>query len=171
VFFNASGSTLTIIDNTNSGVVYGIVYNAQGSKTIINGGTFNPRTTGEDYVLLNSSGVLEINGGTVNGGTHYAINSYGDNNKVVINDGTVNGIFGCVSVSGVDCSAEISGGAFEMKAEEGKSYHIVYFSNGDFTINGGSFTKSGVDLSPVGGGGVCAINGAKLTINGGTFKH
>ena len=57
-----------------------------------------------------------------------------------------------------------------MTGVEGKTSHIAYFSNGDVTINGGTFEKIGdINMSGTGGGGVCAIYGAKLTINGGNF--
>ena len=57
-----------------------------------------------------------------------------------------------------------------MTGVQGKTSHIAYFSNVDATINGGTFKKIGdISMSGTGGGGICAIYGAKLTINGGTF--
>ncbi len=159
------GGKLTI---EGDGVVNGVVY-TEGSETIINGGTFNP-LNGGSYVLLNSQGTLTINQATINGGTSYPVYSYNAGNKLVINDATINATFGCVNAYGLGGEVVINGGTFQMTGVQGKTSHIAYFSNVDATINGGTFKKTGdISMSGTGGGGVCAIYGANLTIKGGTF--
>ena len=153
----------------NNGVINGVVY-AEGTsaKTTINGGTYNALT---NWVFLNSQGAsLEINDATINGGSSYPIYSYDANSKLVINDATVNATFGCINAYGTNGTVEINGGTFQMTGVQGKTSHIAYFSNVDAVINGGTFEKVGdINMSGTGGGGICAIYGAKLTIVKGTF--
>lgn len=158
--------TLTINGN---GTITGVVYGENGTTTVENG-KFNPADGGK-YVFLNSQGgTLTINGGTINGGSSYPIYSYDKDSSLVINDVTVNATFGCVNAYGTDGSVVINGGTYKMTGVEGKTSHIAYFSNVDATINGGTFQKTGdINMSGTGGGGICAIYGAKLTINGGNF--
>ena len=155
----------------NTGVINGVVY-AEGSsaETTVEGGTYNALNNGS-YVFLNSQGAsLTINGATINGGSSYPIYSYDENSKLVINDVTVNATFGCVNAYGTNGTVVINGGTFNMTGVQGKTSHIAYFSNVDVVINGGSFNKIGnLSMSATGGGGVCVIYGADLTINGGTF--
>ena len=181
VSLNLSGKTITAPENgyvvynmggkltiEGDGVVNGVVYTEE-SETIINGGTFNPLNGGA-YVLLNSKGTLTINQATINGGTSYPVYSYDAGNKLVINDATINATFGCVNAYGLGGEIEINGGTFQMTGVQGKTSHIAYFSNVDATINGGTFKKIGdISMSGTGGGGVCVIYGANLTIKGGTF--
>ena len=162
---------LTIVGD---GVVNGIVYN-EGVMTI-NGGTYNPASKTSAYTFLNANGgELIINDATINGGTSYPIYSYGDGGtKLVINNATVNATFGCINTYSSDADnsyVEINGGTFSMTGVAGKTSHIAYFSkNSIVTINGGTFKKIGdISMSATGGGGICAINGAQLTINGGNF--
>ena len=158
--------TLTI---NGDGTINGVVYGENGTTTVENG-TFNAPESGK-YVFLNSQGgTLTINGGTINGGSSYPIYSYDENSSLVINDVTVNATFGCVNAYGTNGSVEINGGTFQMTGVEGKTSHIAYFSNVDATINGGTFQKTGdINMSGTGGGGICAIYGANLTIKGGNF--
>ncbi len=152
----------------NGGTIVGTIYN-QG-ELIINSGTFNA-AEGESYLVLNYKGNLTINGGTFNAGSSYPIYSFDEGNKLVINNAIVNATFGCVNVYGNKSTAEINGGVFNMTGVQGKSSHIAYFSNAEVTINGGSFNKIGdISMSATGGGGICVIYGAKLTINGGYFS-
>ena len=172
VFYNGNGeitgSTLTINDEKNTGVINGIVYTEGGCETTINGGTYNAKE-GAQFVLLNC-GTLTINGGIVNGGSSYPVYSYNEGHKLVINDVTVNGTFGCINAYGLNGSVEINDGTFQMTGIQGKTSHIAYFANGDVTIKGGTFEKLGdIDMSSAGGGGICAIYGAALTIEGGSF--
>lgn len=176
----SAGSTLTIGDSSTpavsaysrrtvieSGEIVGVVY-SEGTL-IINGGTFNAEE-GESFVILNYSGDLTINGGTVNAGTSYPIYSWGEGSSLVINDVTVNATFGCVNSYGTGNTVEINGGTYNMTGVQGLTSHIAYLSNVDATINGGSFNKIGdINMSGTGGGGVCAIYGANVTINGGSF--
>ena len=165
VLNNEEGGSLTI----SNGTITGVVYTGENSNTTINSGTFNAFEGGQ-YVFLNSSGTLTINGGTINGGTSYPVYSYNSGSKLVINDATVNATFGCINSYGTGAEVEVNGGTFEMTGVQGKTSHIAYFSNGDVTINGGTFSKKGdINMSATGGGGVCAIYGANLTINGGNF--
>lgn len=179
---NNNGATLVISDsssnasafamgnnNAKNGEIKGVVYNGEGSTLIIENGTFTA-ADGEKYVLLNSAGTLIINGGVVNGGSSYPIYSYNSGAKLVINDVTVNATFGCVNAYGTDSEVEINGGTYYMTGVSGKTSHIAYFSNADVVINGGNFNKVGdINMSASGGGGICAIYGANLTINGGNF--
>lgn len=159
--------TLTIKGN---GTINGIVY-AEGAEanTTVENGTFN--ANGGAYVFLNSQGgTLTINGGVINGGSSYPVYSYDAGSKLVINDATVNGTFGCVNAYGTTGSVEINGGTYQMTGVQGNTSHIAYFSNVDATINGGTFKKIGdISMSGAGGGGICAIYGANLTIKGGKF--
>ena len=165
---NDMGGILTIKDSANTGVINGIVYTETG-KTIIDGGTYNAIENGK-YVLLNSKGTLTINKATIKGGSSYPIYSYDPGSKLVINDVTVKATFGCVNSYGTGGVVEINGGTFEMTGVQGKTSHIAYFSNVDATINGGTFKKIGdISMSGTGGGGICAIYGANLTIKGGEF--
>ena len=158
--------TLTI---NGDGTINGVVYGENGTTTVENG-TFNAPESGK-YVFLNSQGgTLTINGGTINGGSSYPIYSYDENSSLVINDVTVNATFGCVNAYGTNGSVVINGGTYKMTGVEGKTSHIAYFSNVDATINGGTFQKTGdINMSGPGGGGICAISGANLTIKGGNF--
>lgn len=165
VLNNEEGGSLTI----SNGTITGVVYTGENSNTTINSGTFNA-VEGGKYVFLNYSGTLTINGGTINGGTSYPVYSYESGSKLVINDATVNATFGCINSYGTGAEVEVNGGTFEMTGVQGKTSHIAYFANGDVTINGGTFSKKGdINMSATGGGGVCAIYGANLTINGGNF--
>ena len=159
--------TLTINGN---GTINGVVYCEATGNTTVENGTFNALESGK-YVFLNSKGgTLTINGGTINGGSSYPIYSYDANSKLVINDVTVKATFGCVNAYGTNGSVEINGGTYQMTGVQGKTSHIAYFSNVDATINGGTFQKTGdISMSGAGGGGICAIYGANLTINGGNF--
>ncbi|MBO5732191.1 MAG: hypothetical protein J6R38_01040 [Alistipes sp.] len=152
-----------------NGTINGIVYCETGNTTVENG-TFNATESGT-YVFLNSQGgTLTINGGTINGGSSYPIYSYDKNSSLVINNVTVNATFGCVNAYGTNGSVVINGGTYKMTGVQGKTSHIAYFSNVDATINGGTFQKiSDINMSAAGGGGICAIYGANLTINGGDF--
>ena len=164
VFENKGNLTIT-----GNGTINGVVYTEGSGNTIIENGTYNALENGK-YVFLNSEGTLTINGGTINGGSSYPIYSYNANNKLVINDVTVNATFGCVNAYGLGGEVTINGGTYQMTGVQGKTSHIAYFSNVDATINGGTFKKIGdISMSGTGGGGICAIYGAKLTINGGTF--
>ena len=162
-----NNGTLTI---TGDGTINGIVYGENGTTTVENG-TFNPADGGA-YVFLNSTaGTLIINGGTINTGSSYPVYSYNENNKLIINNVTINGKFGCVNAYGTNGSVEINGGTFQMTGVQGMTSHITYFSSNIVaTINGGTFEKIGdISMSATGGGGICANGGANLTINGGTF--
>ena len=155
----------------NNGEINGVVY-AEGAtaETIIDGGTYNALENAK-FVLLNSQGAsLTINAATINGGSSYPIYSYDANSKLVINDATVNATFGCINAYGTGGEVVINGGTFKMTGVQGKTSHIAYFSNVDAVINGGTFEKVGdINMSGTGGGGICAIYGAALTINNGTF--
>ena len=153
-----------------NGTINGIVYCEATGNTTVENGTFNATESGK-FVFLNSQGgTLTINGGTINGGSSYPIYSYDENSSLVINDVTVNATFGCVNAYGTNGSVVINGGTYQMTGVQGKTSHIAYFSNVDATINGGTFQKTGdINMSGTGGGGICAINGANLTINGGNF--
>ena len=153
-----------------NGTINGVVYCEATGNTTVENGTFNALESGK-YVFLNSQGgTLTINGGTINGGSSYPIYSYDANSSLVINDVTVNATFGCVNAYGTNGSVVINGGTYQMTGVQGKTSHIAYFSNVDATINGGTFKKTGdINMSAAGGGGICAIYGANLTINGGNF--
>ena len=162
-----NNGTLTI---TGDGTINGVVYGENGTTTVENG-TFNPADGGA-YVFLNSTaGTLIINGGTINTGSSYPVYSYNEKNKLIINNVTINGKFGCVNAYGTNGSVEINGGTFQMTGVQGNTSHITYFSSNIVaTINGGTFEKIGdISMSATGGGGICVNGGANLTINGGTF--
>ena len=165
---NDKGGNLTIEDSATTGIINGVVYTENGNTTI-NGGTYNA-IENEKFVFLNSKGTLTINKATINGGSSYPIYSYDPGSKLVINDVTVKATFGCVNSYGTGGVVEINGGTFEMTGVQGKTSHIAYFSNVDATINNGTFRKTGdISMSAAGGGGICAIYGANLTIKGGNF--
>ena len=180
VVLNLNGKTITAPDYAienfgtlkinGNGTINGIVYCETGNTTVENG-TFNATESGK-YVFLNSQGgTLTINGGTINGGSSYPIYSYDENSSLVINNVTVNASFGCVNAYGTNSSVVINGGTYKMTGVQGKTSHIAYFSNVDAIINGGTFQKTGdINMSAAGGGGICAIYGANLTIKGGNFE-
>ena len=180
VVLDLNGKTVTAVEYAfensgdlsikGDGVVNGIVYNGDGGEIAINGGTYNT-VDGGKWVLLNEGGTLTINNATINGGSSYPIYSYGTNAKLVINDDvTVNATFGCINSYGTGNTVEINGGTYNMTGVQGKTSHIAYFSNVDAVINGGTFKKIGdINMSAAGGGGICVIYGAKLTINNGNF--
>jgi hypothetical protein len=162
---------LTIKDK-DSGEINGVVY-AEGTSanTTIQGGTFNALENAK-YVFLNSQGgSLTIDNATINGGSSYPIYSYDENSNLVINNVTVNATFGCVNAYGNNGTVVINDGIFQMTGVQGTTSHIAYFSsNAQVTINGGTFQKIGdINMSAVGGGGICANGGADITINGGNF--
>ena len=168
--FENSG-TLTI---KGGGVVYGTIYNEKGTMTIDGGTTYNA-AEGQAYVFLNNGGTLTINTATINSGSSYPVYSYSSNDvgtkaKLVINDATVNATFGCINSYGLGNTVEINGGTYQMTGVQGKTSHIAYFSGVNAVINGGTFRKIGdINMSSTGGGGICVINGANLTIIDGNF--
>jgi hypothetical protein len=155
---------MTMVLNVNAHNVHYPTYTEDGITVWVTA------AEGEKFVLLNSAGTLIINGGVVNGGSSYPIYSYNSGAKLVINDVTVNATFGCVNAYGTDSEVEINGGTFNMTGVVGNTSHIAYFANADVVINGGNFNKVGdINMSATGGGGICAIYGAHLTIKGGNF--
>lgn len=166
---NALGNTVVITDTSDNGEIIGVVYN-EGSTMIIEDGIFTAKADGK-WVLLNSKGSLTVNGGTVNGGSSYPIYSYDDGHELVINDVTVNGIFGCINAYSAG-SVAVNGGEFYMTGVEGKTSHMIYISGTTtLTINDGIFRKlAGISMSGTGGGGICSASNAEININGGSFK-
>lgn len=169
VLSNENGGTVTI--NGNGGSMTGRIYNAGGTM-VINGGTFNT-IVGDAYTLMNSTdGKLTVTDATVNGGSgFYGICGYNANNEVILNNVNVTGAFGALCSYGEGAKMTVNGGTYEMSGIEGTTSHIAYFATeSTIVINDGTFRKIGeVSLSGVGGGGICVLGGADLTINDGTF--
>ena len=164
-------NTYSLRRNTvlSGGVVEGVVYTAEGSTTIVNGGVYSAKEN-EAYVFLNYKGTLIINDATINGGSSYPIYSYNDGHKLVINNATVNGKFGCINAYAAG-TVEVNGGNFYMTGVSGKTSHLVYMSGTTkMTINGGNFVKlEGISMSATGGGGICTASSSEIIINGGNF--
>ena len=159
---------LTIKDSGTNGHIKGVVYTE--ATTVIENGTFSA-ADGMKYTILSDGGNVTFNGGTVNGGASYAIYSYGEGHSLTINNVKVNGYNGCLYLYN-EGNVTINGGEIIYAPVKAETRHIIYtHSNANIVINGGTFKKEGgVDVSGVGGGGICLAKNAQITIYGGVFN-
>ena len=140
------------------------------AELIINGGTFQGKVAA---VNNRSQGVATINGGTFRTGNHlggsvvsYAIQNNGGN--LTINNATVDKGFGAIGQWGG--TTVVYNGIFMPTGTVDTSCHVVYVSDGDMTIEDGTFVMNyPVDAVPANGNAVYAIESDSLKINGGKF--
>lgn len=113
-------------------------------------------------------GTLTVNGGTFNGG----VNGYTVQTRsrtTVFHNATINGVFGAIGVWGGEVT--INGGTYTFTGVEGSTSNLIYTGAGSVTINGGQFSKVGdVDLNSEGAFTVNSSAGASVAITGGSFS-
>ena len=132
------GVTVNAVDN-NGGACFWIY----GGELEINGGTFNALNGDKTIDVTAEPGIINNNGGkvTINKGTFtaesscYAINN--NSGEIVINGGKFTASRGVVAVNGG--TATINGGEFVVTGENPIPAHVVYASNGNVVILGGTF--------------------------------
>ena len=160
--------TLGTTGQTTDGVsVYGDVYGGSALGRV-NGTTATD--TYHTYVTMNKGTIHGALYGGALGDASTAANVYGPV-QVIVNDGTVDNVFGCNNINGAPQRAvtvTMNGGEVVQNVYGGGNMAAYTFANGPVVvINGGT-----VDQDVFGGGNLANVAGnTHVTVNGGTIAQ
>ncbi|MGI6778794.1 MAG: fibronectin type III domain-containing protein [Acetivibrionales bacterium] len=147
-----NGGTMTIEDNVGTGMItskgaYSTIKLTNDSRLIITGGTISHSGKGTSTIHHNSTGSLEVKGGTVDN-TYYSNNSY-----------TIRAVIHSTGSGDVI----VDGGTVKCNKNDSNMRVIYNASNGDVTVSAGT-------VEVLAGNAIANNGNGNVIISGGTVK-